>query len=391
MSTENELYEGLTIMSAKEMENSLASTETNYEKSVEKPDTIESSKDELVITAPNEVVNKEEKNSSETENNDSKDDNSSTDTREVKYKALLSELVKEGIITVEDEEELNKAPGSLKTIKEYLNKTVEKTIEEKQDSWKKNFTGAKKRFLEIEDAFTDADQAIMVAQRLDYLENLNSSAIKSDVNLQKQLYAESLRVKGFSPEKINEEIQDAEALGKLEKKALDAHPELTNETKSIVDKSKAEKEAMTQKQIEEQDKMFNNLITTIDSREHIIEGLPLNKISRDKLKNNIINPVYTDPKSGKEFNSLMYKQSKNPTEFEILLNHYDTLGLFNIDKDGNFKPDISKLKNIAKTAAITELDRVIDAENKGVGRNTTMDKSATTQRILDKLENAFKK
>src|SRR5690606_16131282 len=186
-----------------------------------------------------------------------------------------------------------------------------------------------------------------------------------------------------------EEVGDAEALGKLEKKALEAHPELTNDTKSIVDKTRAQKEEMTQKQIDDQNKMFDNLITAIDTKEQFIDGLPLNKISREKLKQNIINPVYTDPKSGKEYNSLMYKQKKNPTEFEILLNHYDTLGLFNIDKEGKFNPDISKLKKIAKTAAITELDKVIDAESKDVGRNTSVETSQTTSRILDKLEAAF--
>jgi broad-specificity NMP kinase len=383
MSEKNDLYEGLTIMSPQEMESSLGGAkdvnEEVVENTSEKPDNF------LVVPGETSEATGEVENEVEEQ-----DDPGSNDPREVKYKALLSELVEEGIISVEDEEELKKAKGSLKTIKEYLNKTVEKTLNEKQDSWKKSFTGAKKKFLDIEDAFTDADHAIMVAQRLDYLESLDTTSIRGNVELQKQLFAESLRVKGYSPEKIGEEIQDAEALGKLEKKALSAYPELMNETKFVVEKARESKEAMTQKQIDDQNAMFDNLITTIDTRDHLIEGLPLNKISRDKLKSNIINPVYTDPKSGKEYNSLMYKQSKNPTEFEILLNHYDTLGLFNIDKDGKFKPDISKLKKIAKTAAITELDKVIDAENKGVGRNTSLESSKKTSDILEKLERIYK-
>lgn len=387
MSKGNELYEGLTIMSPQEMESSLGGSKSDsYEETVIKPGEEEP---ENILNPPGdeEIEDDDEQEESEESETEDKD----LDPREAKYKALLSELVEEGIISVEDEEELKNAPGSLKTIKDFLNKTVEKTIGEKQDNWKKGFTGAKKKFLEIEDAFTDADQAIMVAQRLDYLESIDTSAIRGNVDLQRQLYAESLKVKGFSHDKITEELQDAEALGKLEKKALAAHPELTNDTRSIVNRSKEQKEAMTQKQIEDQNKMFDNLITTIDTRDHLIEGLPLNKISREKLKGNIINPVYTDPKSGKEFNSLMYKQSKNPTEFEILLNHYDTLGLFNIDKEGKFKPDISKLKKIAKTAAITELDRVIDAEDKGVGRNTSLNGSKKTSDILEKLERMYKK
>jgi hypothetical protein len=131
------------------------------------------------------------------------------------------------------------------------------------------------------------------------------------------------------------------------------------------------------------------LLDNIDARENFIDGLNLNKISRDKLKNNIMNPVYKDPKSGKEFNSLMYKQQRNPVEFEMLINYYDTLGLFNLDKEGKFKPDISKLKSVAKTAAITELDKIIAAEDeRGVGRNTSVETSQKTEGILSLLEKA---
>ena len=88
----------------------------------------------------------------------------------------------------------------------------------------------------------------------------------------------------------------------------------------------------------------------------------------------------------------MYKQQRNPVEFEMLINYYDTLGLFNLDKEGKFKPDISKLKQVAKTAAITELDKVISAEDeRGVGRNTSVETSQKTEGILSLLEKAVNK
>jgi hypothetical protein len=73
----------------------------------------------------------------------------------------------------------------------------------------------------------------------------------------------------------------------------------------------------------------------------------------------------------------------------MLINYYDTLGLFNLDKEGKFKPDISKIKSVAKTAAINELDKVIAAEEqRGVGRNTSVETSHKTQNLLDLLERA---
>ena len=151
-----------------------------------------------------------------------------------------------------------------------------------------------------------------------------------------------------------------------------------------------QKEAKTKKEIETQTKAFENLLNNIDSRESFIDGLNLNKVSKDKLKNNILNPVYRDPQSGKELNSLMYKQQRNPVEFEMLINYYDTLGLFNLDREGRFKPDITKLKTIAKTTAINELDKIIASEDRRVGRNTSVETSKKTENALNLLERAFK-
>ena len=86
----------------------------------------------------------------------------------------------------------------------------------------------------------------------------------------------------------------------------------------------------------------------IDKKEAFIDGLNLNKTIREKIKNNIINPVHED-ENGNKLTSLMYKQMKNPSEFDMLINYYDTLGLFNLDKQGSFKPDVSKIKAAVKT------------------------------------------
>jgi hypothetical protein len=84
---------------------------------------------------------------------------------------------------------------------------------------------------------------------------------------------------------------------------------------------------------------------------------------------------------------------KNPAGFEMLINYFDVLGLFNTDKEGNFKPDISKLEKVAKSKAVSELDRVITAQNQksDFGINTAVDNgSQESKRILATLNKAFK-
>ena len=386
MSTENEeLFEGLQIMSPEELNTAVAaedSPETIVTKGSDefefKPVVSESGDDDT--TKENKVVSKPQTSEANEPRN------------EAVYKALMKELVNTGVLTVEEMEKLDEMPGTLDSIKELVNKTVQTNFRAAEDNWKRNLSPEKKRFLEIEDAFDEADYAIVMAQRLEFFDNLDKQTVLSDENLQKQIYFEQLKAKNFSDQEAIEAIDDALAIGKLQEKALKAIPELKSQSQQIVDQSRYQKEQQTRAQIDQQTKAFENLLNNIDTRDHFIDGLNLNKVSKDKLKSNIVTPVYKDPKSGKEFNSLMYKQQRNPVEFEMLINYYDTLGLFNLDKEGKFRPDISKIKSVAKTAAINELDKVIAAEEqRGVGRNTSVETSQKTEGILSLLERATKK
>ena len=389
MSTNNEeLFDGLQIMSPEELNSAVkaedeGSEDTNNsggesEEFVLKP--VEAETGDDVTTKESKETFTPQKTSDSNENRN-----------ETVYKALLKELVKEGIISAE-EAELDELPGNFDTIKSLVNKTVETGLKNREENWKRNLSPEKKRFLEIEDAFDETDHAIVMAQRLEFFENINQDAIKTDVNLQKQIYFEQLKAKNFSDQEALEAIDDAIAINKLEDKALKAVPELKAMSEAIVADSRYQKEQQTKAQIEAQTKAFESLLNHIDSKDHFIDGLNLNKISKDKLKSNITTPVYKDDKTGKEYNSLMYKQARNPVEFEMLINYYDTLGLFNLDREGKFKPDISKLKTVAKTAAINELDKVIAAEEqRGVGRNTSVEASQKTEGILSLLERATRK
>jgi hypothetical protein len=381
-----ELFEGLQIMSPEELNTAVKAEDPGEETVVSKepeefefkPVASESGDDET--TAETKTITKTKTTEADVPRN------------EAVYKALMKELVNTGVLTVEEMEKLDEMPGTLDSIKDLVNKTVQNNFKAAEDNWKRNLSPEKKRFLEIEDAFDETDYAIVMAQRLEFFDNLDKQTVISDENLQKQIYFEQLKAKNFSDQEAIEAIDDALAIGKLQEKALKAVPELKAQSQAIVEQSRYQKEQQTKAQIEQQTKAFESLLSNIDTRDHFIDGLNLNKISKDKLKSNIVTPVYKDPKSGKEYNSLMYKQQRNPVEFEMLINYYDTLGLFNLDKEGKFKPDISKLKTVAKTAAINELDKVIAAEEqRGVGRNTSVETSQKTEGILSLLERATRK
>lgn len=389
MTAKEDLFDGIQIMSPGELETTMSTGED-----IETPEAATTEDNELSVTPVEattgdlgdevptiDVVNEEVSTESPT--------NISEEKKEAFYKAMLKEMMDEGVLsTVDSEEELE---GSLDKLKELMKGTLEKSFKGMTNQWKDNFSGAKKKFLEIEDAFTDADQAIHAAQDLEFFDTVTKEAIQGDENLQKNIYYRYLSGKNFSNAEIKESIDDLEAIGKLEEKALKAIPELRNQAHSIVENSRANKAAEEAKWEKQREDSYNSLMGAIDTKEQFIDGLKLNKSIREKLKSNITQPVYTD-KSGKGYTSLMYKQMKKPAEFEMLINYYDSMGLFDVDKTGNFKPNITKLKKVAKTQAVSEIDRVIASTNeRGVGRNTSVETSQKAQGILDLLERGMGK
>ncbi len=393
---DNELWSGISIMSPEEMESSVGGEPKPASTEEEIDDTTIENTNEPSIVEPVSTEADEEFDNNLEEPATKNDVDDSEEERQVelnKYGALIKDLQADGILSGLEGEELEEKlkDASVDTIKELMTNTVEEAFKAKEKKWKDSFSGSKKRFLEIEDAFDDADYAIQMAQRLDYLDNLTEDVVSGDSNLQKQLYAEHLRSKNFTDEEIRESLEEAEAIDKLGEKAKKALPALREQATSVVQQSKQQKLQRQQEMAKQHEEQYNNLMKDIDSRDEFIPGLKLNKTVKEKIKENITAPVHKD-EDGKEYTSLMYKQKRNPSEFQMLINYYDSIGLFNIGKEGSFKPDISKLKNVAKSDAVNELDRVLKREDsRGAGRNVSQSPSGKTESTLELLERAYGK
>jgi len=387
-----DLFDGIEIMSPGELDSAISTGEetTESEEKIESTDGIsivpvEQTSGDLGETAEEGKIVEPE----ETTKTTSTSQGPSESDKSAFYTAMLKEMINEGVIaSPETEEELE---GSLDKLKELMKGTLEKSFQGMTKQWQDGFSGAKKKFLEIEGSFTDADLAVQTAQQLEFFDNLSEKDLKEDDTLQKNVYYEYLKSKNFSDAEIREQIEDADAIGKLEDKAMKAVPYLRQRAAGIIKQEDQKKQAEEAQWTKRREENYNHLMSSIDKKDEFIDGLKLNKVSKEKLKANITQPIYTDDK-GKGYTSLMYKQMRNPTSFEMLVNYYDSIGLFDIDKGGNFKPNISKLQKIAKTRAVSELDKVIAASNeRGVGRQTSVDASEKTTGILDLLERGIGK
>lgn len=396
---ENELFDGIQILSPQEVEASHSDGGSEEDVSTAEDtssteEDVPSISDGLTITPP------EETSSGADFDNDGITTAPITETfteapekGTTRYQALIKDLMKDEIFTGVDEEAMEEMlqDASADTVKKLMNMTLDSQFKAKEDSWKNNFSGAKKRFLEIEDKFSDADQAIQMAQRLDFLDNVSPIALSEDKNLQKNLYFEYLRGKNFSDSEARDMVEEADGIDKLEEKATSALPSLQKQASAVLQRAEEEKKTKMESYQEAENTRFQNLMTAVDSKEEFIGGLKLNKTVKEKVKNNMTTPVYKD-EQGREYTSLMYKQMQQPAEFQALMSYYDQLGLFDISKDGTFKPNIDKIKKIAKTKAVSELDKVLASEDeRGLGRQNSTQVSGKTSGILDMLERGYKK
>lgn len=300
------------------------------------------------------------------------------------YTAFIKDLEAKGTIELEEGEVIDTA--------EKLAEVVQRTIDGKNSTYKSKysatFSGSKKKYLEIEDSFTDENVAMNVADDLAFYDSVNAETLK-DEKVAKQVYSKFLKAKGLDDTTIEGMVDDAVLLDKLEEKAADSIEPLKTMTNSYVESQKIAKKTNEDALLKAQDDNAKSIHEMIDTRDSFIPGLNLNKTIREKIKSSMSDIVHVDDK-GNKFTDLALKQSKNPQEFAVYINYLNSIGMFNVDAKGNFKPDVSKFAKASKTKVVSELDKILSSEKQTVGSGgNIIPNSETTDNTLKGLESIF--
>lgn len=275
--------------------------------------------------------------------------------KETVYSALVKELVDNGIIELPEGKQIE----SSEDLVELFDSTVNNRINNSINEFKGSFTGAKKMFLEIEDYFDDETVAMRVAKDLDYYNKVNDDVIRQNANVQKDLLSRYLRMKGMNQNEITEALSEAEALAKLEDKALQAFPQLKQAAAQFIEGKKQEAAVRQQEMEKQNEEFFNNMLNAVDEADELVPGISLTKRHKDAIKKNMVDVVFEDPDTGQQLTELGYKQYNNPEGFERLIQFYNVLGLFNSTDKGEFKPDLSKLVKLTEKQVKKGLDQLI--------------------------------
>lgn len=271
------------------------------------------------------------------------------------YKELFKQLAEKSGVEFKEDEELTIEDSSslVDLLEERIISTKAKELVNKQFE---NSSAPVKMFLGVKDYFDDDVEALKYVNTISTLESFSTEDMENS-ELQKDIYADYLMtVKNHTKEEADEAIRSAEALSELEEKAAKARKSLISvytDNLDVIKENKAKSVAATKKA---QEKEINDILSRIDKMVDI-KGLPVTEEFKKAVKKNLTTPA--GKVADRPVNQFALKQGQHKAEITKAIEVLNTLGIFNLDKDGNWTPDFSKLSTIVNKPVKNKLDEML--------------------------------
>lgn len=217
---------------------------------------------------------------------------------------------------------------------------------------------------------------------------MSEDKLESDEKLQKQVLTDYYkRTTKLTDEKIDKLIENFEVIGNMGEEAKSALGELRELDIKEVEYEKQQLRQQQEQAKVQQEKVLKDLGSKISETKEIIPGLPLNKISRNKLFDSMVKPVAVD-NNGRPVNRVQQVRNQDPIHFEMSLHYL-------VEITNGFK-DWSKIQAPAKKKVVSDLERVsksLNTNSSGSSRTRlktedNKDNKASTD-MLDSIRKMF--
>lgn len=255
-------------------------------------------------------------------------DEESSEVEKGSFKPFLVHMANKGILDYDESEDIEDS-------EEGLEKIVQKTVENSIKSYKESFPEDAKNFLEfVENGGNPAD-----FHRYYYGDSSFEDFSIEEEDNQKYVIREALKLEGYTEEEINDEIQDAEDLGKLEKKAsvhLKKLQKIEKEQKEALVEAQKTYAKQQQEKAEAEWNAFKDGLYNSES----IAGFKINKKEKDAIWDYMTKPI--DKKTG--VTSYQKDMAEKGAQARYLLAWL---------MKNNF--DISKLEKMVQTKEVSKL------------------------------------
>lgn len=313
----------------------------------------------------------------EDKNTPSSQDNKDSSPSSSLYKAFTEALAEEGVIPEYNEEEFETALKEGKEPQEILMDNIRNTIRAEVDNYKNSLSDEDRALYEAKEKGIPLDALGQVRAVKKQYESINEDSLSEDESLQEKLVKEDLKSRGFSDDEIDDTIESFKDTNKLEarsKSSLERLKTAADEKEKDLIKQNEQALEDQKKQKEEDLKQIKNFL---NDKKEIVPGLKINEKSVEAVIDSMTKPVAKDDK-GNLYNKLMVNQARNPQAFNAMLHYYNTLGLFNIDENGNASPDFSKITKKAISKATNKLASALETNSGSFksGKRTTQRRSS---------------
>ena len=271
-------------------------------------------------------------------------------------------------------------------LRELSTVSVQQMVRQGIENFKESITADERTLYEAKEKGLPLDAYSVAKRNYDKYSKINEEDFNDNEKLQIDVVSKSLELKGYSAEDIAEEIEGYKALENLEAKAKKALKTVPNAFKKSVDDIELNAQQQEQSRQDGIRQRVARMKRLVDTQPEIIPGIKLTKPTRDKIMKSMTVPVAKDTE-GNPLNPVMATRTKNPEAFEMMIHYYHQLGLFNIDDDGQMKPDFSKIAKFEKTKATDDMRNVFETTERPVAGKAKIPHSQEEE--LDDFDKAF--
>jgi len=320
-------------------------------------------------------------------------DGSSDSSSSSPFLAFARDRAKEGVFlefsdedwaTLKERNEGDEAAA----LRELSQISVREQIRMGVDNYKDSISDEERALYEAKDKGLPVDQYSIAKRNYDKYSGIKESDLDEDEKLQEELVTRTLEMRGYSAEEVADEIEGYKALENLHvkaKKALEILPDVFKKSMNDLETGAQAEEQARQDGIRQR---VARMKRSIDNTPEIIPGIKLTKPTREKIMQSMTVPIAKD-ESGNPLNPVMVTRGRNPESFEMMLHYYHTLGLFNIDEEGNMKPDFSKIAKVQKTKATDEMRGIFESGEKQIAGKARIPQQSEEE--LDDFDKAFRR
>ncbi len=254
------------------------------------------------------------------------------------------------------------------------------------EGFKESLTDEERNLYEAKEKGLPVDEYSIAKRNYDKYSKIQEEDLSGDEKLQEDVVAKSLELKGFTSEEIAEEIEGYKALENLEAKAKKALKTVPIAYKGKVDDLELGAQQQERSRQDGVRQRVARMKQQIDTTAEIIPGIKLTKPAKEKIMASMTVPIAKD-ENGNALNPVTATRAKNPDAFEMMIHYYHSLGLFNIDDEGQMKPDFSKIAKVQKTKAADEMRNIFETGVKPVAGKAKV--PGAQQDELDEFDKAF--